>query len=164
MTVSSVIHLTMTEHSCNSYPYVNGQRNFWSTLGNWFLKRNVKCKRTFIVLNMDTPTTFRRPGCPAHVTLVSTYFTSRDHHPIFPSNWKTATPHQVSVLRSMLDTIEKLFEKLIKSRLTDAIRAAENYSPRQHVFRAGRYTIDAIKKLVPVERLAEPHSRNCRRG
>lgn len=63
----------------------------------------------------------------------------------------------------MLDKTGKLLEKLIKSRLTDTICAAGDFSPKQNGFGTGQSTIDAIEELVQTVRLATVHSRHCRR-
>lgn len=48
----------------------------------------------------------------------------------------------------MLDTAGKLFERLIKPRLNEAVRAKGNLSERQHGFRPGRSTIGALNDVV----------------
>lgn len=55
----------------------------------------------------------------------------------------------------MLDTAGKLFEKLLKPRLGDAIRRAGDLSDRQFGFRQGRSTIDAIQVVVKKVEMAE---------
>ena len=94
---------------------------------------------------------------------------------IFPARWKVARlalipkgkgdPELPSSYRPlcMLDTAGKVLEKLIRSRLAEAIRAAGDLSPRQFGFRAGRSTIDAVMQVVDAVRRAEAHSRRTRR-
>lgn len=63
----------------------------------------------------------------------------------------------------MLDTAGKLLEKLIKARLLSAIEAAGDLSPRKYGFRAGRSTIDAIRKISEAVERAENHNQHSRR-
>ncbi|SPP81369.1 blast:Putative 115 kDa protein in type-1 retrotransposable element R1DM, partial [Drosophila guanche] len=48
----------------------------------------------------------------------------------------------------LLDTIGKVFEKVIATRLSAAIEAAGGLSPEQYGFRKGKSTLDAISKVV----------------
>jgi len=78
----------------------------------------------------------------------------------FPTPWKNARlvlidkgkgePNSPSSYRPlcMLDTVGKLFEKLIKGRLTSAVIAAGDLSEKQHGFRKGRSTIGAVEEVV----------------
>lgn len=50
----------------------------------------------------------------------------------------------------MLNTAGKLFERLLKPRIEDAIRLKGGLSKRQHGFRPGKSTIGAIKDVVDV--------------
>lgn len=80
----------------------------------------------------------------------------------FPEQWKTARlaligkgkgdPNTASAYRPlcMLDTAGKLYEKLLKQRMLDAIAMAGGLSPRQYGFTAGKSTIDAINEVVTV--------------
>lgn len=49
---------------------------------------------------------------------------------------------------SLLDTTGKVYELLLKPRLTDAITAAGGLSENQHGFRKGRSTIGAIREIT----------------
>lgn len=62
---------------------------------------------------------------------------------------------------SMLDTAGKLLEKLFRPKLTGAMRAAEEYSPKQYGFRGARSTIYAIEVVVQAVRLAEAYCYHC---
>lgn len=63
----------------------------------------------------------------------------------------------------MLDTAGKVYEKLIKLRLTPAIEEGGGLSERQYGFRAGRSTIDAVQNVVEVMEKAENHNHHSRR-
>lgn len=79
---------------------------------------------------------------------------------VFPECWKIQrlvlidkAKNNVSATRSfrplcMLDTSGKLFEKMIKPRLSAAIAEAGDLSERQHGFRKGRSTIGAIREVM----------------
>lgn len=79
---------------------------------------------------------------------------------VFPSRWKRSRlvllskgkgdPDTPSAYRPlcMLDTAGKLFERLLKARLQTAIEAAGGLSPRQHGFRKGHSTLNAISEVV----------------
>lgn len=94
---------------------------------------------------------------------------------VFPSRWKTARLVLLSKGKGysglpssfrplcMLDTAGKLLEKLIKARLLSAIEAAGDLSPRKYGFRAGRSTIDAIRKISEAVERAENHNQHSRR-
>lgn len=80
------------------------------------------------------------------------------------TRWKTARlvllskgkgePHMPSSYRplSLLDTTGKVFELLLRPRLTEAIGAAGGLSDSQHGFRKGRSTIGAIRKVIETVR------------
>lgn len=81
---------------------------------------------------------------------------------LFPETWKTqrlvlirkgeGDPLSPSTYRPlcMLNTAGKLLERLLKSRLAEAIQTGGGLSERQHGFRPGRSTIGAIKDVVDV--------------
>lgn len=78
----------------------------------------------------------------------------------FSTRWKTARlvllskgkgdPNMPSSYRplSLLDTAGKVYELLLRPRLTDAVRAAGDLSESQHDFRKGRSTIGAVRKVI----------------
>ena len=79
----------------------------------------------------------------------------------FPKEWKTARlilirkkkdgyPDSPSSYRplSLLNTLGKLFELLLRPRIQEAIQAAGGLSDRQHGFRKGRSTIGAIRSVI----------------
>ena len=86
---------------------------------------------------------------------------------IFPARWKTARLVLISKGKGkadspfsyrplcMLDTTGKLLEKLLKTRLLTAIRAAGDLAPRQYGFRRGLSTIDAVQEVVDAARSTE---------
>lgn len=94
---------------------------------------------------------------------------------VFFSSWKVARlvlipkakgdPGAPSSFRPlcMLDTAGKVLEKMLRSRLTEAIVSAGDLSPQQHGFRPGHSTIDAIQEVVEAVRRAEDHSHWSRR-
>lgn len=94
---------------------------------------------------------------------------------LFSSRWKSARLVLISKGKGdpclpssyrplcMLDTAGKVFEKLIRTRLTAAIQSAGDLSPRQYGFRAGLSTIDAIKEVTEAVRRAEDHNHFSRR-
>lgn len=94
---------------------------------------------------------------------------------VFSSRWKTARlvliskgkgdPELPSSYRPlcMLDTAGKVFEKLIRARLTAAIKVAGDLSPRQYGFRVGLSTIDAIQEVTEAVKRAESHNHFSRR-
>lgn len=63
----------------------------------------------------------------------------------------------------MLDTAGKLFEKLLKSRLVEAIQTSGGLSNRQFGFRKGRSTVDAIQKVIKNVELAEAGNHHSRK-
>lgn len=79
---------------------------------------------------------------------------------VFPANWKTA---KLILLRKgakpldspssyrpicLLNTIGKLFERVIKGRLENYLAEANGLSDKQYGFRKGRSTVDAVNKLM----------------
>lgn len=79
---------------------------------------------------------------------------------IFPRQWKVANlvltskgkgdPSTAAAHRPlcMLDTAGKLYEKLLKQRMLDAVAEAGGLSPRQYGFTTGKSTVDAINEVV----------------
>lgn len=55
----------------------------------------------------------------------------------------------------MLDTAGKLFERMLKPRLQSDIKAAGDLSPRQHGFRKGHSTLNAISEVVAAVQQAD---------
>jgi hypothetical protein len=94
---------------------------------------------------------------------------------VFSTRWKNARlvlvkkgkgdPKLPSSYRPlcMLDTAGKLLEKLIRERLTAAIRSAGDLSPRQYGFRRGLSTIDAVQEVTEAVRRAENYNHFSRR-
>lgn len=93
---------------------------------------------------------------------------------VFPRIWKIqrlvligkgkgdpATPSAYRPL-CMLDTIGKLFERMIKMRLLSTVENAGGLSPRQHGFRKGHSTITAIQEIVDTFRAVQLRSRHSR--
>lgn len=86
---------------------------------------------------------------------------------VFSNRWKTARlvlinkgkgdPLTAAAYRPlcMLDDAGKLFERLLKSRMNEAVEAAGGLSERQFGFRKGRSTIDAVKMLTSKVEMAE---------
>lgn len=87
---------------------------------------------------------------------------------VFPARWKVARlaliekgkgsdPDSPSSYRPicMLDTLGKLYEKLLKPRLDSAIGAVGGLSPKQYGFRKGRSTINAISEVTNAVTSAE---------
>lgn len=78
----------------------------------------------------------------------------------FPTSWKNARlvlidkgkgePNSPSSFRPlcMLDTAGKLYEKLLKARLLQAIQDAGDLSDKQYGFRKGRSTIGAVEEVI----------------
>ncbi|GJQ69390.1 hypothetical protein Trydic_g13298 [Trypoxylus dichotomus] len=48
----------------------------------------------------------------------------------------------------MLDTADNVLERLIRTRLKTAVESTEDLSPRQHGFRRGRSTADALQEAA----------------
>ena len=80
---------------------------------------------------------------------------------VFSKDWKTARlvlidkgkggdPAAPSSYRplSLLNTLGKLFEMLLKPRIQAAVREAGDLSDRQHGFRQGRSTVGAIHEVI----------------
>ena len=80
---------------------------------------------------------------------------------VFSKEWKTARlilidkgkggdPDSPSTYRplSLLNTMGKLFEMLLRPRIQHAVQAAGGLNNRQHGFRRGRSTIGAIREVV----------------
>lgn len=63
----------------------------------------------------------------------------------------------------MLDTAGKLLERLIRARLTTAIKAAGDLHEKQYGFRSGRSTVDAIREVCEAVKRAEDHNHFSRR-
>jgi len=63
----------------------------------------------------------------------------------------------------MLDTAGKVLEKMLRTRLAQAIVSAGDLSPQQHGFRSGHSTIDAIQEVVEAVRRAKDYSHWTRR-
>lgn len=94
---------------------------------------------------------------------------------VFSSRWKCAKlvlinkgkgdPELPSSYRPlcMLDTAGKVLEKLIRSRLTAAIKAAGDFSPKQYGFRMGLSTVDAIQEVVGAVKKAEQYNHFSKR-
>jgi hypothetical protein len=94
---------------------------------------------------------------------------------VFSSRWKCAKlvlinkgkgdPELPSSYRPlcMLDTAGKVLEKLIRARLTAAIKAAGDLSPKQYGFRVGLSTVDAIQEVVGAVRRAEQYNHLSKR-
>lgn len=74
--------------------------------------------------------------------------------PNAPSSWRPLC---------MLDTIGKGYEKLLLLRLQAAIAEAGDLSPRQHGFRKGHSTIDAISEVLSAMKKTQEGSRHTRR-
>jgi hypothetical protein len=86
---------------------------------------------------------------------------------VFPKVWKKqrlvliskkkGDPNSPTSYRPlcMLDTAGKLFEHLIKPRLTAAIQSAGDLSEKQYGFRKGRSTIGAVKDVVRAFQVAQ---------
>jgi len=55
----------------------------------------------------------------------------------------------------MLDTVSKLFEKLITLRLREHLVKSGNLSKNQYGFRQGRSTVDALAKLQSIIKNAQ---------
>lgn len=79
---------------------------------------------------------------------------------IFPKTWKkqrlvliskgkgdSSSPSAYRPL-CMLSTAGKLLERLIKPRLTEAVKRAGDLSHRQYGFRKGRSTIDGVQEVI----------------
>jgi hypothetical protein len=93
---------------------------------------------------------------------------------VFPARWKTARlaliskgkgdPESPSAYRPlcMLDTAGKLFERLLKPRLQSSIEAAGDLSPRQHGFRKGHSTLNAVNDVLGAVQLADTASHKAR--
>lgn len=94
---------------------------------------------------------------------------------IFPEVWKIqqlvligkgkGDPESASSYRPlcMLDTAGKLLEKLIRPRLLQAITEAGGLSERQHGFRRGRSTVDAIADVLKSVEIAQNGNHHSRR-
>ena len=89
---------------------------------------------------------------------------------VFPKIWKQqrlvlinkgkGDPTQPSSYRPlcMLNTTGKLYERLLKPRLTAAIERAGGLSKHQHGFRKGRSTIGAIDEVVNAIKKSQSHN------
>ena len=136
------------------------------------------------VLSMKTKKAPGPDGVPVEVMqlvyrscpdLLLSTFNACLHEGTFPKCWKVARlvliskgkgdPESPSAYRPlcMLDTAGKVLEKLIKGRLTDAVRVAGDLSPRQYGFRSGRSTIDAVSEVMAAVHRAEAYGRTRRR-
>lgn len=58
----------------------------------------------------------------------------------------------------MLDTAGKVFEKMVRSRMKEAIVSAGDLSPQQHSSKSGHSTTSAIQEVVEVMEVAENHN------
>lgn len=93
---------------------------------------------------------------------------------VFPEPWKEqklvliskgkGDPVEPSSYRPlcMLDTTGKLFERLIKPRLEEAIRMKGGLSERQHGFRPGKSTMGALKNVVDVVLASQERNHHSR--
>lgn len=94
---------------------------------------------------------------------------------LFPLRWKVqrlvliskgkGDPETPSAYRPlcMLDTAGKLFERLLKPRLTQAVEVAGGLSDRQYGFRAGRSTIGAVGEVIRTFEAAQQVNHRSRR-
>ena len=63
----------------------------------------------------------------------------------------------------MLDKTGNLLGKLIRTRLTTAIRTVEDFHEKQFGFRSRRSTVDVIQELCEAVRRVEDHNHFSRR-
>lgn len=97
-----------------------------------------------------------------HPGYFTTLFNSCIRHACFTAEWKVARlvllhkpgrplddPSSYRPLR-MLDTIRKLFEKLITHRLREHLRRSGNQQTNQCGFRSGKSTVDAMERLKTI--------------
>lgn len=98
----------------------------------------------------------------AHPGFFATIFNSCIGEACFPADWKLArlvllhkpgkpldSPSAYRPL-CMLDTVSKLFEKLITFRLREHLVKSGNLSENQYGFRRGRSTVDALARLQSI--------------
>ena len=107
--------------------------------------------------------------------LLLTMYNTCLHDGFFPETWKIqrlvliskgkGNPESASAYRPlcMLDTAGKLFERLLKVRITAAVEASGGLSSRQHGFRPGKSTIGAIQDVISSVELAQSGSYYSRR-
>lgn len=62
----------------------------------------------------------------------------------------------------MLDAARKVLVKLIRTRLTEATRAAGDLSPDQFGVSPGRFTVDAVIQVMDVVHRTKAHSHQAR--
>lgn len=98
---------------------------------------------------------------------------------VFPDQWKSQRlvllpksgkpPGQASSFRPlcMLDTVGKVFERIVLDRLNDHLESPQpdgpRLSPRQYGFRKGRSTVEAIQEVVKAGRRAMSFGRTNKR-
>ena len=106
----------------------------------------------------EIPASFLRHAPPSMVAYVAEVFNASWEHGVFPTQWKLAKAFTIfkkgdrsdpSAYRviSITSTIARVFERVVKCRMTEYLENAGFFAPEQAGFRHGKSTQDQIYRL-----------------